>query len=148
MELCINQSLRRIVDFAEMGSLHTARHSTKEQKVKAQLVSIGTYFNIFYRKYKIERIGLPEVEKVSKVQAESLAVELENAFNALGKYIAFPANLPLHMRYSFLRKLWLDDSNALYYTPKIIEPCREHELGCPYKGYCKLCSAFDEGIDD
>jgi hypothetical protein len=147
MELCINQSLRRIVDFAEMGSVITSTATTKSQKVKNQALSISTYFSIFNRRYKVERVGLPEVDKLSQEQAESLANALENAFNALGKIVAFPANLPLHMRYAFLRDLWLDDSKALYYTPRIIEPCTTHELACPYRGICDLCKKYDQEID-
>lgn len=147
MELCVDQSLRRIDDFSEMGFVQTAKAETKEQKIKAQAASIGSYFKLFYRKYKIERVGLPEIDKLTDCQASELANALENAFNALGKYVAFPNNLPMNLRYAFLRDLWLDDSKALYYTQKIIEPCREHELGCPYKGYCKLCEIYDEDID-
>lgn len=147
MELCINQSLRRIVDFAEMGSVHTSKAKSKEQKVKAQAVSIGAYFGIFNRKYQIERVGLPDASALSHEQAGSLANALENAFNALGKIVAFPANLPMHMRYAFLRDLWLDDTKALYYTPRIIEPCTVHELACPYRGICDLCRKYDQEID-
>lgn len=147
MELCINQSLRRIVDFAEMGSVISSAATTKSQKVKKQALSISTYFGIFNRRYKVERVGLPEVTTLSHEQAGSLANALENAFNALGKIVAFPANLPLHMRYSFLRDLWLDDSKALYYSPRIIEPCTTHELACPYRGICDLCRKYDQEID-
>ena len=147
MELCINQSLRRIVDFAEMGSVISSAATTKSQKVKNQALSISTYFSIFNRRYKVERVGLPEVATLSHEQAGSLANALENAFNALGKIVAFPANLPLHMRYTFLRDLWLDDSKALYYSPRIIEPCTTHELACPYRGICDLCRKYDQEID-
>lgn len=147
MELCINQSLRRIVDFAEMGSVITSTATSKSQKVKNQALSISTYFSIFNRRYKVERVGLPEAGTISQEQAGSLANALENAFNALGKIVAFPANLPLHMRYTFLRDLWLDDSKALYYSPRIIEPCTTHELACPYRGICDLCRKYDQEID-
>lgn len=147
MELCINQSLRRIVDFAEMGSVITSTATSKSQKVKNQALSISTYFSIFNRRYKVERVGLPEAGTISQEQAGSLANALENAFNALGKIVAFPANLPLHMRYTFLRDLWLDDSKALYYSPRIIEPCTTHELACPYSGICDLCRKYDQEID-
>jgi hypothetical protein len=147
MKLCINQSLRRIVDFAEMGSVISSAATTKSQKVKNQALSISTYFSIFNRRYKVERVGLPEVAMLSHEQAGSLANALENAFNALGKIVAFPANLPLHMRYTFLRDLWLDDSKALYYSPRIIEPCTTHELACPYRGICDLCRKYDQEID-
>jgi hypothetical protein len=147
MELCINQSLRRIVDIAEMGSVQTSSATSKSQKVKVQALPISAYFSLFRRKYKVERVGLPEVENLTKEQAGHLANALENAFNALGKIVAFPANLPTHMRYSFLRKVWLGDAGVLYYTPRIIEPCTEHELDCPFKGVCRLCEKYDEEID-
>lgn len=131
MELCINQSLRRIVDIAEMGSVISSAATTKSQKVKNQALSISTYFGIFNRRYKVERVGLPEVATLSHEQAGSLANALENAFNALGKIVAFPANLPLHMRYTFLRDLWLDDwwtippVTAPFALPiAFLKPCR------------------------
>lgn len=130
-----------------MGSVITSTATSKSQKVKNQSLSISTYFGIFNRRYKVERVGLPEAATLSHEQAGSLANALENAFNALGKIVAFPANLPLHMRYTFLRDLWLDDSKALYYSPRIIEPCTTHELACPYRGICDLCKKYDQEID-
>lgn len=147
MELCINHSLRRIVDFAEVGAVHTSLAVEDECQGRSSAVSITSFLNVFNRKHKVERVVLPEADKLSLEQAGSLANALENALDALGKKVAFPANLPTYMRYPFLRDLWLDNSKALYHSPRLIEPCTKHELDCPYKEICNLCEKYDPGND-
>lgn len=148
MELCIRQSLRRIVDIAEMGLAYTSKAPLNLPKLGEKRISFGSYFTIFQRQIRIERSALPKAEELTDIQSGKLALELENSFNAMGKFIAFPANVPLHLRYPFLRQLWNNETAVLYHGKKIIEPCREHELECKFRGYCRKCEIYDEGIED
>lgn len=98
----------------------------------------------------IKADALPPKEKLTTKQQELLAVELEKLLNYFNFRFEFPENLPVHLRYPFLRDFWHEEKVALSFGESLVEMCDFDEENCPFPGYCAGCAEFakeeEEGV--
>ncbi len=90
----------------------------------------------------IEQNLLPPLRKLTREQAATLATEMELLLNHYNLYPDFPANLPGHLRYPLLRKLWEMEFVAVSFGENHIEFCDYDESKCPFPEYCTTCEEF------
>ncbi|MFH2141480.1 MAG: hypothetical protein ABIJ97_03590 [Bacteroidota bacterium] len=89
--------------------------------------------------FGIEKICLPDDEKLTDEQVDILANEAEKLWNAYHFYPDFPKTLPARLRYRKLREYW-DDKQVFVGVGEIhVEFCDYEEENCPFPGYCKTC---------
>ncbi len=89
--------------------------------------------------FGIEKIYLPNDEKLTDKQVEILACETEKLWDAYHFHPDFPEQLPSRLRYRKMREYW-DDEQVFVGAGEIhIEFCDYEEANCPFPGYCKTC---------
>ncbi|MFW6310099.1 MAG: hypothetical protein ACOC1D_03270 [Prolixibacteraceae bacterium] len=111
---------------------------------------------IYGEKEPVEKItgikvgSLPPEERLTTKQQEVLAIELEKLLNYFNFRFEFPENLPVHMRYPWLRNFWQEERVALSFGESYVGLCDYDEENCPFPGYCTGCADFakeeEEGI--
>lgn len=89
----------------------------------------------------IDDIMLPPPHKLSKNQMAALAEELEKLLELKNFALEFPENLPMHMRYPFIKKFWEEKHVEMSFGTSHIEFCQYEPENCPYPDYCQ-CKDF------
>jgi hypothetical protein len=86
---------------------------------------------------------LPPSEKLAIEQRALLAVELEKLLQYFHFVLDFPATLPGHLRYPFIRDFWSEEHVPLSFGENHIEFCDYEVEHCPFPGYCTTCKEVE-----
>ena len=90
----------------------------------------------------IKAKSLPSEEKLTTAQQELLTIELEKLLNYFNFQFDFPENLPVHLRYPFIKKFWSEEHVALSFGKSHVPLCDYKEDNCPFPDYCTVCADF------
>ena len=96
----------------------------------------------------IEHEQLPPPDRLNEKQQTLLAVELENFLSHFHFALDFPANYPIHLRYSFIKNFWTEKHAAMKFGTSHIEFCYYEKEECPFPGYCTTCDEFENDIEN
>ncbi len=92
--------------------------------------------------YKITGIAtemFPPPEKLSTLQQEKLALEMEALLLHHNFMADFPVALPQNQKYAFLRNIWDQEQVEVSFGTVHIEFCDFETDNCPFPGYCTTC---------
>ena len=87
---------------------------------------------------------LPTAEALTHDQQAMLSVKLEEFLDFFNFKLEFPQDFPNHQRYVFIRKFWESERVPVSFGTTHIEFCDYDEENCPFPGYCKTCSEFNQ----
>ncbi len=92
----------------------------------------------------IPRAAFPPDHLLTKEEKAGLSKAMEELMQAWGFYADFPPRVPMHLRYSMLRKIWKSEQVYTGMGVNYIDVCEFEESSCPYPNYCNMCNLIKE----
>jgi hypothetical protein len=94
-------------------------------------------------------IGIPSevlppdnlLKKEEKAELSRIMIELMNIWNFFPE---FPDNLPDHVKYKHLKKVWSSEQVYMGMGENKIEFCNYDDSQCPFIGFCSFCDDIKE----
>lgn len=91
----------------------------------------------------IKKAQLPPPDQLSKSQKSKVAIELISLLERYHFIPVFPENLPDHIKYKFIYKIWDESHPHTFVGDSYYEFCDYDEENCPFPEYCNSCSEFE-----
>ena len=149
MKPYIEELVNDLKEAAEQANKSTQNKKQKDNNsIVKELCQPREYH--FGNPRKIEEIvgipwaAFPPAKLLSEEEKSCLSKAMQELLNVWRFHPDFPPRVPMHLRYSMLRKIWKSEQVYTGMGINYIDVCEFKESTCPYPDYCNMCSLIKE----